>query len=899
VNDQSGTRPGPLLRTKLGIPPPRPNRVPRPRLTERLDRALGAGHKLLLVCAPAGFGKTTLLSDWAQGKADVATHPQVAWVSLDAGDNDLVGLLGYLCGTLQTVAPHLGQAALSAFGAPQPPPVQAVLATLINELAELAAPLVVILDDYHEIEAQAVHDALSFLLDHLPPGVAFILATRADPPLPLARFRARGQLTELRAADLRFTPEEAAAFLNQMMALDLTPGQVEALESRTEGWIAGLQLAALSVEGQGVERTAGFIEAFAGDDRYIADYLVEEVLAAQPEQIQTFLLQTSILTRLCAPLCDALTGSPSQQTLEDLEAANLFVMPLDRKRRWYRYHHLFADLLRHRLQQAYPGRVASLHRRASLWHQEQGSMAEAVRHALAAQDFEAAAHLIQRSAWALLARGEIVTLRAWLDALPPQLVRSRPRLSILYAWRLLAAMHLDAIEPPLRDAEAAARESGDPTVQGEVTVLRATVASIRGENQRAVALAQEALVQLPEDDIFLRGIVTNTLGAAHDWLGNSVEAGQAFAQAADLCREAGNLLIALIAMCNLGRLQENQGHLDQAAGTFRRALDLAAGHEQHPLPVAGLAHVGLGRLLYEWNDLDAADRHLLQGIELGKKIANVEIQVAGYLALATVRQAQGDADGAREAIDSGKRLLAKAQTTAGVATELDAVQVRLWMAQGRWEAAARWAQEAGLGPDDEPLYAHESLYLTLARLLIARGSVDEATRLLARLLQAAEEHGRLGRGIEILILRALALHAGGDAAAALAPLARALAWAEPQGYVRIFLDEGEPLAALLRAVAARGTAPPYVGRLLGALPAPADVPPPTPSPRSILVEPLSEREMEVLQFLAAGLTNREIAQKLFLTVGTVKWHAHNIYGKLGVHSRTRAVARARELNLLH
>ena len=900
--------PGPLLVTKLYIPPLRSELVPRPRLVARLNQAIeppgpGGGRfarRLTLVSAPAGFGKTTLLSEWLHSRREATPPLQAAWLSLDAGDNDPARLLAYVVAALQGLKPGLGGAALSAYRSPQPPPTEAVLAALINELAELAAPAVLVLDDYHLIEAQAIHDLLAFLMEHLPPQAHLVIATRADPPLPLARLRARGQLAEVRAADLRFAPDEAAALFNQAMGLPLTAKEVAALEARTEGWIAGLQMAALSLERrrqeQGAPDLSGFVQAFAGDDRYVVDYLVEEVLEGQPEAVQTFLLKTSILARLSGPLCDAVTGqADGWARLQALERANLFVAALDQKQVWYRYHQLFADLLRQRLERTRPEEIPALHRRASEWYEQNGWEAEAIDHALAAEDFERAAQLIAGSLWEVMARGERATVLGWLDALPGEMVRARPRLCLTAAWASLAAMELDAVEPRLQEAEQALRASppaGEgPALLGEIATIRTTLAGLRGDVPRSIELAHQALAHLPEEELFLRGAVTNTLGAGHEANGETEAAGRAFAQAAELCRRAGNPVVALIALCNLGRTQQLQGRLHQAQETYRQAIRFAAEQGEPSPPVTGLAHVGLGTLELEWNDLAAAARYLQQGLELGRRLGIAEIQVVGHAFLAQVYQAQGETAAALEANGEAEALARRYQVSAGTLAQIAARRARLWIVRGDLAAAARWAQQSGLGVDVEPAYPHEFEQITLAWLLLAQGEAGKAAGLLTRLLAAAEAQSRAGSAIEILVLLALARQGQREGDQAIAAMTRALALAEPEGYVRTFVDKGRAVADLLRRVAGPTAGPSYVRKLLAALDAPVPVAQPP-------VDALSEREMDVLRQVAAGLSNREIAARLFITEGTAKWHVNKILSKLQVRRRTEAVARARELGLL-
>ena len=943
-----------LLATKLYIPPPRPNLVSRPRLIERLDEGLHLGHQLTLISAPAGFGKTTLLSEWVH-----SCGWPVAWVSLDEGDNDLARYLAYFVAALQTIGPVLsrspersegsaegasiGEGVLSAFQAPQPLPLESILTGLINEIAAIQEQFVLVLDDYHVIEAEVIHNALTFLLDHLPPQMHLVIATRVDPPLPIARLRGRGQLTELRATDLRFAPDEAATFLNQVMGLDLTADCITALETRTEGWIAGLQLAALSMRGR--EDIPGFIAAFTGSQHYVLDYLVEEVLQRQSESVQTFLLQTSILDRMTGPLCDAVTGeigdrrleigsrtqSPisnlqSQAILQYLESSNLFIVPLDNERQWYRYHRLFADFLRARLYQMWPDQVPALHRQASEWYEQNGQMAAAIGHALSAGDFERAAHLIEQTAEATMMHSQVATFMSWVERLPDDVMRTRPLLGVYHAWALVLSGHpLDGAESRLQDAIEADTAG---SVSGEVAAFRAWIAALRGDTRHSTELSQRALELLPPQSLFLRSIVAGSLGLVYMWSGDVEAAFQTFEEVARIGQKAGNLMIAAIALRRLAQLRIMQGRLSEARVFCEQALELAVDGRGRRLPIAGLVLIVLGELLREWNDLESAARHLVEGIELTKQWGEVGA-FDGYVALARVKQAQRDVDGAHEEIQKAQQL-----ATQFDASEVDDVfvalfQARLWIAQGNLEAAIGWSEGRGLvlsracpeqsrrverldGDDGSEEDSGSSPLvrvleqLTLARMYLAQGQPDEALEVLESLLPTTETAGWTGFVIEILALQALALQGQGDIPQAIITLKRALSLAEPERYVRVFVDEGEPMAALLRQAASRGIAPDYVGKLLAVLKEEmkdegrmTEALPSSPVLRpSSLIEPLSERELEVLRLIAAGLSNREIADQLVVAVSTVKTHINNIYRKLDVSKRTQAVARARKLNLL-
>jgi LuxR family maltose regulon positive regulatory protein len=895
----------PLLQTKLYIPPTRPELVPRPRLTERLNA--GLHRKLTLISAPAGFGKTTLLSEWVAG----CGRP-VAWVSLDKDDNDPTRFWAYCIAALQTVRADIGEAALAVLHSPRPPSIDATLTTLINEIAAIPDGFALVLDDYHVIEAQLIHDALATLLDHLPPQMHLVIATRADPPLPLSRLRGRGQLIELRTADLRFTPDEAAAFLNARVGLGLSAEDVAALETRTEGWIVGLQMAALWLQGRDSERITHLVSAFTGNHRYILDYLTDEVLLQQPESVRTFLLQTAILDRLTGPLCDAVTGRASgQEMLERLDAANLFIIPLDDERRWYRYHHLLADLLRKRLSQTQPDLLPELHRRASEWYEKNELIAEAVSYALAAGDVELVAHLVGTNALAMMEHGELTTLKRWLDALPDEVVHSHPWLCAAHAWMLAFTGQLDAVEPLLRDAEevvaawdeaaslpyscggAAKAEPEGQRIGGHVAAIRAYVAGVRGNTLHARELAREALERLPADDLMTRGWATVSFALSLYQTGDVAAADRALAEAVAISQATGSSYVAVMALCNLAAVQMHQGQLLKAADTFRDALQLAdeyAGRAGRRLSVSGYAHTYLATLLCEWNELEAAMSHVREGIELCKQWGEPQLLTGGYMCLAQVLQTIGDADGALDAIDEARQ--AASSLSSWYAARVAPLEALIRLKQGDVAAASRWAisQEHGLSGCFD-IFEYWFACLTLARVNIAQGRLDEALGLLTQLLKTAEASGGRHCVIASLALQAIALRAQGKLDQALTVLERALSLAEPEGYVRTFIDEGAPMAALLRIAASRGIALDYVSKLLAAF---GEV----TVPSAPLIEPLTERELEVLRLLAAGLSNREIAAELFLAVGTVKKHTSNIYGKLNVHKRTQAVARARELRLV-
>jgi LuxR family maltose regulon positive regulatory protein len=891
-----------LLTTKLYIPSVRPNVVSRPRLVERLNEGLSLGRKLTLASAPAGFGKTTLLSEWVH-----SCRRPVAWLALDSGDNDSARFLAYLIAALQTIEDGIGAGVLDRVQAPQPPPMEELLTALINQIDALSTRFVLVLDDYHLITAQRIHEALAFLLDHPPQNMHLVIATRADPPWEFARLRGQGHLTELRLADLRFTQAEAMAFLNQVMGLTLSADDVAILTARTEGWIAGLQLAGLSMQGR--DDPPSFIAALSGSEHYILDYLVEEVLHRQSESVQAFLLQTSILDRMTGPLCDAVLtdgqagAGTGQAMLDRLERANLFVVPLDDRHQWYRYHHLFADSLRVCLEQVWPDRVPEYHRRASQWYEQNGQLAEAVEHALSAGDLDRAASLIEQAAEPTLMRSEFTTFLSWVEALPDHVIHAHPCLYVYYTGiQLMDGLPLPIAEARLQEALAA---ESSRTVSGAVTVFQALIAAYQGDTRQSAKLCQQALELLAEGHLFLRSLVAGFLGLTYLWSGEFATAARALREAVRIGQQSGNLTITVLALCHLAELLIVQGQLHEARASYEQALALAVDGQGRSLPIAGIALMGLGYLLRECNDTEAALRHVVAGIELAVRWEETSAFI-GYVHLASVKQALGDEEAAQEAIQTARRLVRQFEGMEMAAITVGVYQARLWIRQGNQDAVIRWAEERGLeeriqtGELEKDSRTIPSLYGALeytayAEARLAQGQPDEALAVLRPLLQMAEAGGWTMFVIEILALESLALQALGDADQAMICLQRALSLAEPAGFVRVFVDRGAPMAMLLRQAASRGIAPDYVRRLLEAFGAGEALPPRhTPA----LVESLSKRELEVLRLLTTDLTSTEMAQELVLSVNTVRSHIKSIYSKLDVHSRYEALARAAELNLL-
>jgi len=890
----------PLLRTKLYIPPVRPEIVSRPRLIERLNA--GLDRRLTLISAPAGFGKTTLLSEWIHCRGAVTAPLQVAWLSLDEGDNDPTRFLAYFVAAIQTIHQDIGQSVIAALQSSQPLPIQAILTTLINEIAAIPDRLVLVLDDYHLIEAQPIHQALTFLLEHLPPQMHLVIATREDPHLPLARLRARGQLTELRATDLRFISSEAAEFLNQVMGLDLSADDIAALETRTEGWIAGLQLAALALQGtislQGHKDATSLIKSFTGSHRFVLDYLIEEVLEQQSESVQTFLLQTAVLDRLTGSLCDALTGQDNgRATLEMLEHANLFIIPLDEERRWYRYHHLFADLLRQRLHQSAAsstgderGGVDELHKRASVWYEDNGLEIEAFHHAAAANDVERAARLMEGEGIPLHFRGAVAPVLNWLESLPTTVLDARPPLWVMYASVLSMAGQLTGVEPKLQAAEAALQgaEPDDKTrnLIGHIAAIRALLAATQYQVETIIAQSRRALEYLHPDNLAVRTATIWKLGIAYQLQGDRAAAGQAYTEAISISQTSGNIIINISATTGLGNVQEAENQLYLAAQTYRRVLQLFG---DQPLPGACEAHLGLARIFYEWNDLDAAQQHGQQSVQLARQMESNDTFAACEVFLARLKLAQGDVAGAAAILAKAGQSVRQHNFVHRI-PELAAAQVLTLLHQGNLAAAAHLAEK------------HE-LPISQARVHPAQGDAAAALAALDPLRQQVEAKGWKDETLKVMVLQAVALHAHGEKDNAVQLLGDALALAEPGGFIRIFVDEGSPMAQLLSEATAHGIMPDYIGKLLAVFEAEEQKSedesylPPAP-PAQPLIEPLSQRELEVLQLIAQGLSNREISERLFLALSTVKGHNWNIFGKLQVQRRTEAVARARELGLL-
>jgi len=940
-----------LLQTKLYIPPLRPNLVPRPRLIERLNQGLQLGHKLTLVSAPAGFGKTTLVSEWV-----ASCDRPAAWLSLDEGDNDLTRFLTYLVAALQTLAlsevegktTNIGEGVLAVLQSPQPPPIESILTALLNEITNIPENFVLVLDDYYVIDAKAVDQALTFLLEHLSPQMHLVIATREDPNLPLARLRVRGQLTELRVTDLRFSPSEAAEFLNQVMGLNLSVEDIATLETRTEGWIAGLQLAAISM--QGPKDANNLIKSFTGRHHFVMDYLVEEVLQQQSESVQTFLLRTSILDRLCGPLCDAILyrgagrhtppHASGQETLRYLEQANLFLVPLDNERHWYRYHHLFADLLRQRLHQSTASfvmdeerGVAELHKLASAWYEENDLDTDAFLHAVAANDIEHATRLAEGEGMPLHLRGALAPVLNWLKSLPKTVLDARPSLWVMYGSALLLAGKLTNVEPKLQAAEAALQGvepdektqflmgliasaraalasyviAGEPigaeekllaaeaTLQdtepdeksqglvGLVTPIRAALAISQYQLETVIVQSRLALEYLDADNLPFRTVPTWLLGVAYQLQGNRAAAGRAYTEAISMSQALGATLITIPATIGLGNVQEAENQLYLAAESYRRGLQLG---DDQLLPVACEAYLGQARIFYEWNDLDAAQQHRQQSAQLARQLENTDYIVSCEVFLARLKLARGEVAGAAAILAEADQFVRQHNFMHRM-PEVAAAQVLTSLHQGNLAAAADLAEK------------HE-LPISRARVQLAQGDTGEALASLGPLRQQVEAKGWQDERLKVMVLQAVAHHAYGEKDKAVQLLGDALALAEPGGFIRVFVDEGIPMAQLLYEAAARGIMPDYIAKLVAVFEAEEQKREDIsylPSAQ-LLIEPLSQRELQVLQLIAQGLSNREISARLYIALDTVKSHNRNIFSKLGVKNRTQAIGKARLLKLL-
>lgn len=909
-----------LLTTKLYIPPTRQELVPRPRLIEQLND--GLHRKLTLISAPAGFGKTTLVSEWVEQlrldpKKENQIDNKIAWLSLDEGENDLARFLTYLITALQMIDSSIGQQAQTVFQSQQQLLVDPILLMLVNDITQLTDPLleesnkdfVLILDDYHVIEEPSIHQAIDFLLEHQPPQLHLVILTRIDPPLPLSRLRARNQIVEIRGSNLHFSEKEVETFLNEIMNLDLTQEEIALLETRTEGWIAGLQLAAISLQGQANHQE--FIQTFSGDNRFVIDFLLDEVLLRQPEDVRRFLLRTSVLSRICGPLCDVVVNLSDEESIQDgqgfleyLDRANLFIVPMDNQRKWYRYHHLFSEVLLNRLRQTELSQLPTLHLKASQWFEDEGDQDLALHHALAAGNLERAAQLVEQNALDLLVHSRLTKLKKWYESLPKDLINSRSKLCIYRGWlQILIGTTEDAnrcvqvteqilCSAPLQD------KAEEQEILGLIYGLKARIALKTGELGEADEFANQTLNYIIEGSP-IHSHVAIIKGLAAFWDGDLETTDLALREAVSISQKCNHRFMTVEATIWLGYIKTLRGQLHQAVKLYRDALQFADLDEKRKIPIAGSAYIGLALVEREWNNLEVAESLLLDGFDMCNLFGNPQ---AWHIAMAHVKNAQGNQDDAFDEIQIAEQMGAGADV-AFSHLNIDIGRVRLWLSPGERNLAeaVRWAEDRGLNAEDMPTFSQRIAYTTLARVLIAQGEMDKAYGLLVRLQDNAEIGGRKGDLIEILALQALSLQALDDTDQAIITLERALTLAESGGFIRIFVDEGPPMAHLLYEAATRGIAPDYVSRLLGAFRVAEAIQAAssqTQPPEAELIEPLSERELEVLQLIAEGLTNQEVSSRLYLSLHTVKAHTRNIYSKLGVNNRTLAVATARSLGIL-
>ena len=864
----------PLLSTKFSIPPLRTGLVSRPHLIERTETDLlqdGVfGRRLTLISAPAGYGKTTLAIDWLQ-----RLNLPVAWLSLDEADNDPRRFITYVIAAMRNINENIGGTATAMLQSPQPPPDELMLTSLVNEISVVTQPFILALDDYHVIHTPTIHKQLAFLLEHQPNTLHLVITTREDPLLPVSRLRARNQVLEIRQDELRFTLEEIAKFLKNVMGLDLSHDEISALERRTEGWIAGLQLAALSMRGR--DDLAGFIQAFTGSSRFILDYLIEEVFEGQTPDVKDFLLKTSILERLSAHLCDAvIERSVSREMLEALEQANLFIVPLDQSREWYRYHRLFADLLRHRLRtSSIP--ESELHQEASQWYEQNSYPADAIQHALAAKDWERAGSLILSNNSEFLKRGEVLTVIRWFQALPGEILLSNPNLCFDYCWPLLLAGKFDEARPLLE--RVAQMTEGTPELLGEVYAAQAYLARGKGEHALMVEKSQQAMALLPKSSVDSRGIVAMNLGLAYWHMGQMQAAEEVLAEALEASRTTGNHYAALTSLIFQGRVLAVRGQLHQSEKLFERAVQMDG-----DIPINALAYMDLATLHYEWNALDVSDGHIQKAIEICQRSQNNEFLVGALMIKSRTRIAQGDLAGAENALDQAWDLVRSGKIPTGTAVRMDSAQVRLSLAKG--EATGEWEEKLTETVDCHPFYRF--LGVTKARTL----PDAHARAYLDGLSQTAQANDWIYGLVAIRALQTVIAETQDDASRF---LREALQLSEGEGFIRSFVEVGAKLVPLLREASRRGIAPEYACRILEVMTGKAGI---AEAGLKSMVEPLSERELEVLQLVTEGMSNREIAEELYISTGTAKTHVHNLCGKLGVRNRTEAAMRAKELMLV-
>jgi LuxR family transcriptional regulator, maltose regulon positive regulatory protein len=908
-----------LLVTKFYIPHPHPELVSRPDLVKRLNaglnQSLGFGRKLTLISAPAGFGKTTLVSEWvdhfqSSSSRESQIDTRIAWISLDNDDNDPERFLTYLIASLRRaegISAAVGESLTGMLQSLQAPPIKDIVTAIINESVNITGRVIIVFDDFHEIESPQINEAITFLLEYLPPKLHLVVVTREDPHLPLARLRAKSQMIELRAADLRFSTSEITAFLKRKLGVHFSPDEISMLDTQTEGWIAGLQLVAISMQGH--KNASDIIQDFNGENRFVLDYLLEEVLNRQPQKIQDFLLKTAILNRLNGSLCDALTGQgDGQETLEELEHANLFIVPLDHARRWYRYHHLFADLLSLRLQQTQLEMEATLHRRASQWYEQNGFADEAIEHLLHIKDFEQVTKLIADQVDFILNRGEYTKIWRWFNQIPVEFLHTKPDLSILNAWYLFSSGNLDEAEYNLQAAEklfqpdSHAEVDFNPTeiakLSGRVAGVRAFIASYRGDIPGIIQNAQQALEKLPSQDLAWRSIVAVALGDAYGMSGEMLAAYKARVEALEASKAGGNVYLTLLSGMKLAITLRMQGQLQGTIDLCQDQFRLANEKGVSQMPVVGWLQAIWGEALAETNQLAEALEKVRQGVTITERGEDIAMNGWSQLCLVRILFIHGNLDEAENILNKLETISYKRNMPPYVVGLIFAWKARIFVARDKLTAANQWVATHNLTFEGPITQLNESQYLVLARILLAKSQIDETQNLLQRLLGLAKDSGRISRIIEILILQSLAFQEKGDTEQALTILGRALELAEPCGFVRLFVDEGPSMAHLLYKAADNKNASEYIQRLLAAFPASEPIQTKDAGSTLKFVEHLSDREIEVLRLIAAGLSRQEIASQLVLSVNTVKTHARNIYSKLGVSSQMQAVTKARALGVL-
>lgn len=892
----------PFLTTKLLVPTTRADIITRQHLIDLLKQSLS--RKITVVSAPAGFGKTTLIGDWINQQKVSA-----AWLTLDEIDNDPIRFLSYFVKALQKIDPNFGETILEILQSTQAQINEPLLTALINEIASaISIEFVYVLDDYHLVESPRINEIIAFILDHLPPSMHLVVATRSDPSLPVALLRGRGELLEIRQGDLRFTTEEAAEFLSRGRGLQLTPDQVAALTTRTEGWISGLQMAVISMQGH--ENVSEFIQSFTGSNRYIFDYLIEEILNRQPRNIQDFLLNTSILERLSADLCNVVMSQTNGQSILDhLERANLFIVPLDDDRHWYRYHQLFADLLQKQLMQKQPEHVQELHQRASSWFDKKGFSEAAITHALATRDYEFAAHVLEQNIPVMMGRGEKLSLiEKFFGKLPEEFVRSRPILSIQRIWGMTLSGRLDEAEERFREIESQPGIDKSKEISGHIALIRALIANIRGDMESAISLAHRADELLPTEDVVVRGMILYILGNGYLEIGNLNEAEQACEQIKQFGIVSNNLWTQTVAYHRLAQIKKLRGHLKEAQALCEELLQTAALRKAEQYGFLCGIYFELGDVLRECNNLDSARKMVTEGLDYADTWGIPTDLVSGYITLAHIYLAQGDLESAADGIRKAKKAREMGSIFRVIQTKLDTCQVQMWLQQGNLNGASRWANEieAKLNEFDQDKdfdFVSEMEFIGLARVWIATGNqgqnksfLDKSKHLLSRLASSAQASQRFYRLIEILVLQAIVFDHLGDENQVFEVFGKSISLAQPEDCMRLFLDEGQTMQSILYRAQKKGIGLPYTKTLLGAFDVQMRALPGLTSPA--IPEPLSDREMEVLLLLPTKMTAAEIAEKLIIAKSTVDTHIKHIYSKLGVNRRMEAIQRAKELDLL-